>query len=167
MGLLLHHIFKGTHPGLALSLLTFVLIGTAVGFMSSANLVNVLTPMMNRALSNSEIETQVMFLLEARNNDYHMGGVFWGLWLLPLGLLVIQSWLAPKLLGVTLIIACFVYLFELVLKIQFSIYETPFYLAWLSFFAEIGICLWLLIVGVGNKFELRVQQQDKKASTIT
>ena len=36
--------------------------------------------------------------------------IFWGLWLLPFGLLVFKSGFVPRIFGVLLIIACFAYL---------------------------------------------------------
>jgi len=36
--------------------------------------------------------------------------VFWGLWLIPFGILVFRSGFLPRILGVLLVIACFGYL---------------------------------------------------------
>jgi hypothetical protein len=38
-----------------------------------------------------------------------VAGIFWGLWLFPLGLLVYRSSFLPRILGVVLMINCFAY----------------------------------------------------------
>ncbi len=74
--------------------------------------------------------------------------IFWGLWLLPFGLLVYRSRFLPRVLGVWLMIACFGYLASSFTGILFPAYEDnvinytqPVLLA------EVAIMLWLIIMG--------------------
>jgi hypothetical protein len=78
--------------------------------------------------------------------------IFWGLWLIPFGLLVYRSRFLPRILGVWLIIACFGYLALSLTGLLFPDYEDqvsniaqPFLLA------ELAIMLWLLIMGAAEK----------------
>lgn len=74
--------------------------------------------------------------------------MFWGLWLIPLGLLVCRSDFLPRVLGIWLIIACFAYLTLSFTGILFPQYldrvdriASPINLA------EVAFMLWLTIVG--------------------
>ena len=48
----------------------------------------------------------VAFLHGLHNQGLVLAGVFWGLWLLPLGRLIILSGILPKFLGVSVIRPC-------------------------------------------------------------
>ena len=80
-----------------------------------------------------------------------VGGVsaYWGLWLLPFGLLVMKSAFIPRLLGVFLIVAGGAYLVSAATFFVFSAYYgTVFWSAApLYGLGEIGIVGWLLIKG--------------------
>ena len=78
--------------------------------------------------------------------------IFWGLWLIPFGLLIYRSRFLPRILGVWLILACFAYLALSFTGLLFPAYEdqvnnygTPLFLA------EIATMLWLLIMGAKEK----------------
>ena len=79
-------------------------------------------------------------------------GTFWGLWLIPLGLLVYRSRFLPRILGVWLIIACFAHL-----ALSFTGLLFPDYEDWVAnitqpvLLAELAIILWLLIRGANEK----------------
>ncbi len=78
--------------------------------------------------------------------------IFWGLWLIPFGLLVYRSRFLPRILGVWLVLACFGYLAQSFTGFLFPAYEdqvnnfaTPLLLA------EVATMLWLLIMGAKEK----------------
>ena len=79
-----------------------------------------------------------------------LASIFWGLWLFPLGWLGWRSGLLPHILGFLLMISCIGFLVEFAGPLFMTGYSdsllhtiagTP------SSFAEIGTCLWLLIMG--------------------
>ena len=76
--------------------------------------------------------------------------IFWGLWLLPLGLLTLKSNLIPKILGVLLFGVCAANLADL--SIHFLAPNTPetalnvCYI--IEMLGEFGLVLWLLFKGV-------------------
>jgi hypothetical protein len=51
-----------------------------------------------------------MLFLNLHFQGFMVAQVFWGLWLIPFGVLVFKSGFLPRILGVLLIIACFGYL---------------------------------------------------------
>jgi hypothetical protein len=78
--------------------------------------------------------------------------IFWGLWLIPFGLLVYRSRFLPRILGVWLIIACFGYLALSFTGLLFPDYEDQVAnLAQPLLLAELAIMLWLLIMGATEK----------------
>jgi hypothetical protein len=76
--------------------------------------------------------------------------MFWGLWLLPFGLLVYKSEFIPRILGILLVIAGIAYMIDSSVALLFPIYSSfvkqPTLL--LVAIGEISITLWLLIKGV-------------------
>jgi len=80
--------------------------------------------------------------------------LFWGLWLLPFGYLVFKSGFLPKLLGIFLMAGCFGYLINFIGGFLIPNYGDLGISRMISLPAsigEIGICLWLLIIGVRHK----------------
>ena len=93
----------------------------------------------------------VMLLLTQYRNGLLTASIFWGLWLLPFGYLVFKSNFLPKILGILLMIGCFGDLTDVIGNALFSWYgDTRIAdLATLpGSIGEIGICLWLLTIGV-------------------
>ena len=78
--------------------------------------------------------------------------MFWGLWLLPFGLLVYKSRFIPRIFGILLIIAGIAYMNASFVALLFPSYgafvNQPTLL--LVAIGEISITLWLLIKGVRN-----------------
>jgi hypothetical protein len=75
--------------------------------------------------------------------------VFWGLWLLPFGMLVYKSGFLPRVLGVWLMLNCFGYLAQNVAGMLLPQYATV--VGTISTpvqFGEIAFTVWVLIVGV-------------------
>jgi hypothetical protein len=78
--------------------------------------------------------------------------IFWGLWLIPYGLLVYRSRFLPRILGVWLIIACFGYL-----ALSFTGFLLPAYEDQVNnitqpiLVGELATMLWLLIMGTTEK----------------
>jgi hypothetical protein len=78
--------------------------------------------------------------------------IFWGLWLIPYGLLVYRSRFLPRILGVWLIIACFGYL-----ALSFTGFLLPAYEDQVNnitqpiLLGELATMLWLLIMGTKEK----------------
>ena len=89
-----------------------------------------------------------MLFLRLHHHGVLANEIFWGLWLLPLGLLVIRSRFLPRILGFWLILGCFGYLAQ-----SFTGFLLPQYedivanIALPASLSEPAIILWLVIVG--------------------
>lgn len=101
-----------------------------------------------------EIQSQVLLQLHHYNNGIQLSFIFWGLWLLPFGYLVYTSGFLPKFLGIFLMAGCFGYLINFFGNFLFDDYRDlgiERLVALPSRIGEMGICLWLLIVGIRQK----------------
>jgi hypothetical protein len=74
--------------------------------------------------------------------------IFWGLWLLPFGLLVYRSCFLPRFLGVWLMAACFAWLALSFTGLLVPAYEgTVYTITQPVVFGEVATMLWLVIMG--------------------
>ena len=74
--------------------------------------------------------------------------IFWGLWLLPFGLLVYRSRFLPRFLGVWLMAACFAWLALSFTGLLVPAYEgTVYTITQPVVFGEVATMLWLVIMG--------------------
>ena len=97
-------------------------------------------------------EALAMLFLRLHHHGVVVNEVFWGLWLLPFGLLVYKSRFLPRILGVWLVLNCFAYLAQSVTGIMWPQYEDV--VGNYSFpllLAELAIMLWLIIMGAKER----------------
>lgn len=100
------------------------------------------------------LHQQTMHYLNQYDNGVFIATIFWGLWLLPFGYLVLKSGFLPRILGVLLMLGCFSYLasfFGNTLFANYSSFGLSKYLRFLPAIAEIGTCFWLLTIGVTER----------------
>jgi hypothetical protein len=96
----------------------------------------------------SHRDALAMLFLNLHDHGFGISEIFWGLWLLPLGLLVYRSGFFPRILGVLLILRCFSYVVQ-----SFTFFLVPYYghmvHQWMRplRFGELLFMFWLLIVG--------------------
>jgi hypothetical protein len=107
-----------------------------------------------KSFTNEQLQSQVMFYLNQFNNGILMVSVFWGLWLFPFGYLVYKSGFLPRIFGVLLMLGCFGYLINFLgnsLIVDYSRLGISIYISMPATLGEIGICLWLLIIGAKER----------------
>lgn len=150
----LYKLFKPVDSDLARQMVIFIIVGVSVAFLNRLNqFASVL--LLNgagylSAFENSQLHALAMVFLDVHKHGEMIATIFWGLWLLPLGLLVLKSDLIPKALGVLLISACFCYLIDFFVFFFFPGYiaATDSALSIVESVAEVSFILWLLIKGV-------------------
>lgn len=123
-------------------------------FVAIANQLDVL-PLIDgdkyqKIFTSDQLRARVMLLMDAYDNRVFVSEIFWGLWLLPFGYLVFKSGFLPKVLGVLLMLGCFSYLIDYFGRMLFPHNTIPRFVMLPASLGEIGICLWLLIVGVSK-----------------
>ena len=86
--------------------------------------------------------------------------MFWGLWLLPFGLLVYKSGFIPRIFGILLIIAGITYMNDSFVSLLFPDFSAFVNQPTLILVAigEISITLWLLIKGIKNDISIIEKQ---------
>ncbi len=150
--LALYRFLKGVGQQLAAIMAILILIDAPLAFLSVANHVATLTVVRGAdflaVFDEPQRNALAMLFLNLDKQGVLVSEVFWGLWLLPLGLLVYRSGFLPRLLGGWLIINGLAYI-----TMSFTGLLLPQYLNTVStiatpiLFGEMAFMLWLLIVG--------------------
>lgn len=99
-----------------------------------------------------------MLFLNLHHHLDLVNAIFWGLWLVPFGMLIYKSRFLPRFFGVWLIMECFAWLAFSLTGLLFPGHEDKiFTFSQPLMFAEPVIMLWLLIMGAREK---RVAQPE-------
>jgi hypothetical protein len=144
--LLLRHV----HQLVAAAMVTFVAVGTAIACLSLLNQYTALTIATGddytRTFGKAGSDALTMLFADMQS----VAGMFFGLWLLPLGYLVIKSGYFPKMLGVLLIIGCFGYLADLFVGFLAPDVEASIglFFAGIGGLSEVLFIAWLLVKAV-------------------
>jgi len=116
---LLNHVNRG----IAAAMVVFAATGAAIMGASSLAQVGAMSVATDGASATAwgphGADALVLMLLDLRVNGALIAGVFFGLWLLPMGYLVYRSGYFPRSLGVLLMIGCFSYLVDLLARFLF------------------------------------------------
>ncbi|MCK5130104.1 MAG: DUF4386 domain-containing protein [Clostridiales bacterium] len=107
---------------------------------------------------SKQIDFLSVFFIKFHQNGFLIAQIFYGLWLLPLGYLVIKSKFLPKVLGILLIVdfaAISLWFFQYFIFPQLSI-VTDICLI-ISLIAEFGLTFWLLFKGVKKEYRKVVE----------
>lgn len=104
------------------------------------------------ALDRHQLDALATLFFRLHGFGTNVAAVFWGLWLLPFGLLVYRSGFLPRVLGVLLLINGFAYpivSFTTVLAPQYR--NAVWQMAFPFLFGEMAIMLWLVIRGARDQ----------------
>lgn len=103
------------------------------------------------ALEAPQREALGMLFVHLHRQGISVVGILWGLWLFPLGMLVIRSGFFPRILGVLLILNCAGYLAASATSLLAPQYAPVVSRAVLpTLLGELWFMLWLLIKGIGR-----------------
>ena len=152
--LALYRLLGATQRVAGVAMVALATASVPIGFVTLGHKLNVLTLLGHAAwlqpLSAAQVQTQVMLQLDAYGNGLLLAQVFWGLWLLPFGWLVIRGRQLPRVLGYLLVLGGLSYVVDFAAQLLAPGYsDTTFasYVTTPAALGEIGTCLWLLIVG--------------------
>jgi Domain of unknown function (DUF4386) len=114
----------------------------------------------SKAFTPAQMNALAMLFLKLSGSGDMITTLFYGLWLFPLGYLVIKSGFIPRFLGVLLVLdgcslmVCFVQLclFPGHEKLTYPLYP-------IMFVAEFGLSLWLLVKGVKDQKFIPVESK--------
>ena len=149
--LALFTLLKEVHRTRALAMVALVLVQVPMGF---ANLLLGLAPLVlqSRAsylsvFSKGQLDALTLVALNARGYGVKSVMVFWGLWLLPFGMLVYRSGFLPRALGVLLLVGCFGHVVVGVTSLLMPSLERTVAPLTALVLGEILVCFWLLFKG--------------------
>lgn len=155
----LYRLLKHINNNMAMIMVILVVISVSISYSNLIGKFDALDLFTNAyALNSTDITDQsehLISLLSSHSNGISMLQIFWGLWLFPFGYLVFKSKFLPKFFGVLLMLGCFGYLTDFIGYFLFPESYGSTIIPTLATIphalGEIGICLWLSIVGANKK----------------
>ncbi|PKL26184.1 MAG: DUF4386 domain-containing protein [Spirochaetae bacterium HGW-Spirochaetae-3] len=158
----LYRLFRSVNGDLARLMVILVISGVSVAFLNRLNQAAVIVLLSGEgylsAFPSAQLHALAMFFLDMLKHGEKMATLFWGLWLLPLGLLIIKSGFIPKILAILLICTCLSYLAGVVAYFFFPDHYTALYslISPIGMVSEVSFTLWLLIIGVKEQKTVRI-----------
>ena len=152
LGIALYRLLNEVNRTQASLMMGFVLVSSAVGFMNVLN--NIAALILFRGgdflavFQKPQLESLGMLFLRLHDHGIIIDEIFWGLWLLPFGALVMRSRFLPRILGAWLILNGFAYVALSLTGLLLPQYQGAVYhFIFPILFGEMAIMLWLLIKG--------------------
>ncbi len=152
--LALYKLLKNVNKTYAMVMVVLVLLSVPISYLNLQNLFNVLVLISDAAYLNiftsEQLHAQVMLSLESYNSGNQIAQIFWGLWLFPFGYLIFKSGFIPKFFGIFLMMGCFGYIINFLGAFFIEGYSNTLFSTIAGIpdgIGELGICLWLLIMG--------------------
>ena len=150
--LALYRLFQGVNKRNASLMVTLFAISVPISCVNVLNEIAALILLRGAdflsVFTRPQLDALAFVFLRLHGYGFLVAGIFWGLWLLPFGLLVYRSGFLPRTLGVLVMINCFAYVipsFTAMLLPQYRSVATRIALPFL--FGEAAIVLCLLIKG--------------------
>ncbi len=102
-----------------------------------------------------QIQSLAMLLLGIYQNGIYIAGIFWGLWMLPLGVLVIKSNFIPKVFGVLLVVGGLGYFVNSTVSLLIPNYKSITSIGpSIGGITEIVFIIWLFVKGISKNDRL-------------
>ena len=157
--LFLYKILKPVNKNHAVLMVIFLLAAVPIAYVNEISHFAILQLVSGvdylTVFTADQVQALVPLFLNLHEDGINIAGIFWGLWLFPMGYLVFKSGYIPRILGVLLIIGGFGYLIDSLAYILFPNYGVTF--AQYTFIGEILLPLWLVTKGVdAEQWEKRV-----------
>ncbi len=155
--LALYRLFEGVNRDLARQLVILgALVSVPIVLVNVLNEIAALTLVSGAdflaALPRPQLDSLAYLFLRLHSRGITVAAIFWGLWLLPFGLLVIRSGFIPRALGVLLLIAGCAYVVDSTTTLMMPQYaKVVGTFAGVLEIAEVPIILWLAIWGAKTR----------------
>jgi len=156
LAIALHRLLGGVSRMLAGLMVSLILVSAAIGLLNEVN--DLAALILFRGADFLSVFDQPqrnalgMLFLRLHSQGNFINEIFWGLWLLPFGLLVMRSRFLPRFLGVLLIVNCFAYVTASLTWLLWPSYgNVVFQVSLPALLGELWIMLWLLIRGANEE----------------
>ncbi|HXM98666.1 MAG TPA: DUF4386 domain-containing protein [Candidatus Dormibacteraeota bacterium] len=152
VALALYQLLKGINRRHASLMVTFVVVAIPIAFLNELNSIAALALVRGAdflsIVEKPQRDALAMLFLNLHFDGIVIDEIFFGLWLLPLALLVYRSRFLPRFLGVWLAIDGFAWvILSLTGLLLPPYYDKLFSYSQLAFFGEVALMLWLIIKG--------------------
>lgn len=155
LGLAFYRHFRPFGPQASRIMAVLVVVSVPLALMALTHRLNVLAlltdPELAQALNARERRAAALVAMKAYGDGLLVTKLFWGLWLFPLGYLIVRTKAIPRLLGALLMLGCAGYLVDVFAGLLLPGYADSALAAYARLPAsigEIGTCLWLLLAGI-------------------
>lgn len=156
--LALYQLLKVVNKYMASLMVIFMLIAGAIGMLNELNNLAVLQLLSGanylKVFPAEQLQALAYLFLRLHGQGLNIAQIFWGLWLFPMGYLVLKSGFLPRILGILLIIGCFGYVIQSLAAFLGTNVSIIFFTSW----GELLFVGWLLIKGID------VEQWKKRAA---
>ncbi|HLB36666.1 MAG TPA: DUF4386 domain-containing protein [Gemmatimonadales bacterium] len=152
----LYRLFKDVDNQQALYMIVLWVVTVPITFINELNRIGALILVSGAsflsAFTSGQTDALVMLLLKVFGQGTIVNQIFWGLWLVPYGILVYKSRFIPRVLGLPLIIAGCAYVSASVTELL-SPHYARLVTGWLLMLGigELPILIWLLVKGVRDQ----------------
>jgi Domain of unknown function (DUF4386) len=156
VALALYDLLKGVNKRQASLMLGLIVVLVPIALLNELNSIAALILVRGAdflsVFEKPQRDALAMLFLNLHGRGFDIAGIFWGLWLFPLGLLVYRSGFLPRILGILLMVGCFAYVVD-----SFTFLLLPHHRDIVSRWAmplrsgELVFMFWLLIMGAKPK----------------
>ncbi len=152
LAMALYRLLSGVNQNHARLMVGLVLVSVAITFVNVLNNLAALTLFRGAdylsVFDKPQRDALAMLFLRLDGQGHAVNEIFWGLWLLPFGLLVMRSRFLPRVLGLLLIVNCFAYVAISLTSLLLPAYGNVVFRASMpALLGELWIMAWLLIKG--------------------
>jgi hypothetical protein len=150
----LYGLFAGVSKAHASLMVTLIVVSIPISLLNVLNETVALTLIRGAnflsVFDKPQRDALALLFLHLHFDGITVAQIFWGLWLIPFGTLVLKSGFLPKILGVLLIVACFGYLANSISDLGLLPKVVSRVVGQLTI-CELPIIFWLLIVGAKDQ----------------
>jgi len=151
----LYRLFVGVNKAHASLMVTLIVVSIPISLLNVLNETAALRLVHGGAFlsvfDKPQSNALAMLFLRLHFDGFMVAQIFWGLWLIPFGILVYESGFLPRILGILLIIACFGYLANSLVGLDVAPNDAITRVVGQLTICELPIIFWLLIVGARDQ----------------
>src|SRR5262249_1877229 len=151
----LYRLLSGVNKTQASLMVTLMLVSIPISLVNVLNEIAALKLIQGgdflSVFDKRQLDALAMLFLKLHFDGFVVAQIFWGLWLIPFGVLVYRSSFLPRILGVLLVIACFGYLANSLVAFGLVPANAVSRIVEQLTICELPIILWLLIMGAKDQ----------------